>query len=347
LGEMGSVSESPINGAPTFLSAPTTPSNAEASRQECRRRSVSRSKLQSRQECRRSEGCLLPAPRGNDNGATPGAWDDPAVWQMIAGGGARAVHHIESPAMIGLCRQSQVREIDGLIAIVSVIRPGAANEQKKLRFTRRYQGFEPVTYPDPSLADCLSDSFGLVIYEEHVLQICEAFAGLPPGRADVLRRALGKNKRSVIEEIQGEFYAAARQRGHAEERISEVWQLVEGFAGYAFCKAHSTAYGIEAYQSAWLKHYYPTEFMAAVLSNGKGFYHPLVYVLECHRLGIPLLPPWINEPGPEFRVVPMPTFPEPPPGRAALLRRPDIWAAQQRRPTKFMDGGQIQWEQEA
>src|SRR5213078_2263324 len=106
----------------------------------------------------------------------------------------------------------------------------------------------------------------------------------------------------VIEEIRGEFFASARARGHSPEKIIEVWELVSGFAGYAFCKAHSTAYGVEAYQSAWLKRYYPAEFMAAVLTNGKGFYDPLVYVLECHRLGIPLLPPSVNEPGPHFTV---------------------------------------------
>ena len=101
-----------------------------------------------------------------------------------------------------------------LIAIVSVIRPGAANEGKKLAFTRRYQGMEPVTYPHPSLEACLRSTFGLVVYEEHILQICEAFAGLPPGRADVLRRALNKQKRAVIAEIREEFFASARARGH-------------------------------------------------------------------------------------------------------------------------------------
>jgi DNA-directed DNA polymerase III PolC len=231
------------------------------------------------------------------------AFDDPAVWDLIAGGQARAVHHIESPAMVSLCRMCNVRDIDGLIAIVSVIRPGAANEQKKVRFTRRYQGLEPVAYPHPSLERCLRSTFGLVVYEEHILQICEAFAGLPPGRADVLRRALNKQKGATIREIQGEFAAAARAHGHTDEKIAEVWALVTGFAGYAFCKAHSTAYGVEAYQSAWLKRYFPAEFMAAVLTHGKGFYHPLVYVLECHRLGIPLRPPWVNEPGPAFQVV--------------------------------------------
>jgi DNA-directed DNA polymerase III PolC len=226
-------------------------------------------------------------------------WQDPQVWEMISGG-ARAVHHIESPAMTSLCRMCNVRDIDTLIAIVSVIRPGAANEGKKLAFTRRYQGLEPVTYPHPSLESVLRDAFGLVVYEEHILQICEAFAGLPPGRADVLRRALNKQKRAVIAEIQEEFFASARRRGHDDAKIEEVWGLVAGFAGYAFCKAHSTAYGVEAYQAAWLKRNYPAEFMAAVLTNGKGFYDPLVYVLESYRLGLKFLPPTVNEPGPQF-----------------------------------------------
>ncbi|HAW01791.1 MAG: DNA polymerase III subunit alpha [Limisphaerales bacterium] len=229
-------------------------------------------------------------------------WTDPKVWAMIAGGGARAVHHIESPAMVSLCRMCNVREIDGLVAIVSVIRPGAANEQKKLHFTRRYQKLEDPVYPHPSLARCLKSTFGLVVYEEHILQICELFAGLAPGRADVLRRALNKRKKKTIETIRCEFVQSAIKRGHSEEKIQEVWVLVSGFNGYAFCKAHSTAYGVEAYQSAWIKYYFPAEFMASVLTQGKGFYHPLVYVLECDRLGIPLFPPSVNAPGPGYGV---------------------------------------------
>jgi DNA polymerase III alpha subunit len=155
-------------------------------------------------------------------------------------------------------------------------------------------------HPHPSLEPVLKDAFGLVVYEEHILQMCEAFAGLNPGRADVLRRALNKQKRSVIREIQKEFFASATVRGHTPEKIKEVWELIEGFAGYAFCKAHSTAYGFEAYEAAWLKRNYPAEFMAAVLTNGKGFYDPLVYVLESYRLGLSFLPPTINEPGPQF-----------------------------------------------
>src|SRR6185503_4073566 len=144
---------------------------------------------------------------------------DQKVWEMIASGLARAVHHIESPAMVGLCRMCNVREIDGLVAIVSVIRPGAANEGKKQSFTRRYQGLEPVTYPHPSLESCLKSTFGLVVYEEHILQICELFAGLPPGRADVLRRALNKFKQPLIEEIKAEFFESAKKRGHEDDKI--------------------------------------------------------------------------------------------------------------------------------
>ena len=229
-------------------------------------------------------------------------WDDPQVWEMIANGGGRAVHHIESPAMTNLCKMTNVHEIDGIIAIVAVIRPGAANESKKLAFTRRYQGMEPTTYPHPSLEACLRSTFGLVTFEEHILQICDAYAGLPAGRADVLRRALNKQKRATIETIKGEFFACAGERGHPLSKTEEVWELVTGFSGYAFNKAHSTAYGIEAYWGAYMKRYHSAEFMAVVLTNGKGFYSPLVYVLEAHRIGLSFLPPTINEPGPKFSV---------------------------------------------
>lgn len=227
-------------------------------------------------------------------------WKDERVWALIASGGSRAVHHIESPAMLNLCRMTNVREIDGLVAIVSVIRPGAANENKKLAFTRRYQGMEPPSYVHPCLEPCLRGTFGLVVYEEHILQIAETYAGLSAGRADVLRRALVKEKPKIVAEIEPEFYASAAARGHPVEKTREVWELITSFQGYAFNKAHSTAYGVEAYEAAWIKSRYPAEFLAGVLTNGKGFYSTLVYILECHRLGLSILPPSVNEPGPAY-----------------------------------------------
>lgn len=221
-------------------------------------------------------------------------WEDAGIWEMIASGNARGVHHIESPAMISLARMCNVHDIDCLVAIVSVIRPGAANGAKKAQFARRAQGLEPVEYAHPSLEPALRSTFGVIAYEEHILQICEAFAGLPPGRADVLRRALVKMKTATIEEIAREFVAAARKHKRTDEEIKRVWALVSGFQGYAFCRAHSTAYAVEAYQGAYLKRHHPAEFLACVLSNGKGFYSTLAYTLECRRLGIGFLVPDVN-----------------------------------------------------
>lgn len=221
-------------------------------------------------------------------------WDNPQVWQMISSGNARGVHHIESPAMCSLERMVHVDNIDDLIAIVSVIRPGAANNLKKEQFSLRAQGLEPVAFAHPSLEPVLRSTYGVVAYEEHILQICGAFAGLPAGRADILRRALVKSDQDKITALGREFAAAARTKGRSAAEIKSVWALVCGFQGYAFCRAHSTAYGVEAYQAAWLKRYHPAEFLAAVLTHGKGFYSRLVYSIECRRLGIGFLPPDVN-----------------------------------------------------
>lgn len=236
----------------------------------------------------RREGRPPPLPQPD------GAFDDPEVWNMIAGGQARGVHHIESPAMTSLNRMAATRRIEDLIAVVSVIRPGAANTLRKVSFARRAQGLEPAEYAHPSLEPILRSTYGVVAYEEHVLQICETFAGMSPGRADLLRRALVKNRPVQAAALRGEFEEGARRAGRGAEEIEAVWNLLMGFRGYAFCKAHSTAYGVEAYQAAWLKAHYPAEFLAAVLTHGKGFYDRLTYSIECRRLGIGFLPPDVN-----------------------------------------------------
>lgn len=175
-----------------------------------------------------------------------GPWNDPVVWDLIATGRARGVHHIESPAMTSLEKMCGCRDIDTLIAIVSVIRPGAANTLRKETFARRALGLEPPAFPHPSLEPCLRTTHGVIAYEEHILQIADAFASMPAGRADILRRALVKVQDAKIEEMRGEFFGFARRRGRTEEEIQAVWELVHGFRGYAFCRAHSTAYALEA-----------------------------------------------------------------------------------------------------
>ncbi len=231
------------------------------------------------------------------------SWEDPAVWEMIATGQARGVHHIESPAMTSLQKMCGCRDIDTLIAIVSVIRPGAANTLRKATFARRALGLEEPQYPHPCLRPILRSTHGVIAYEEHILQICETFAGLSPGRADQLRRALVKMRDAEIERLRREFFAAAERAGHPARDIAAVWELVHGFRGYAFCRAHSTAYGLEAYEAAWFKHYFPAEFLAAVLTHEKGFYSPLFYTLEARRLGIGFLPPDVQESRAEYTPV--------------------------------------------
>ena len=223
-----------------------------------------------------------------------GRWDDPHVWQMIADGEARGAHHIESPAMTSLARMSGVRAIDQLIAIVSVIRPGAANSLRKEQFALRARGVEPVCYAHPSLEPVLRSTYGVVAYEEHVLQICEVFAGWDAGRADILRRMLVKNRMANVDVWRDEFAAAARRKGRSEVEITAVWDLLMQFRGYAFCRAHSTAYGLEAYEAAQLKRHWPAEFLASVLTHGKGFYSRLFYTIEARRLGISFAGPEVN-----------------------------------------------------
>jgi DNA-directed DNA polymerase III PolC len=220
---------------------------------------------------------------------------DLATWEAISSGHARGVFHIESPAMTSLLVMANCRDIDCLTAVESIIRPGAANEGKKRAFARRHQGFEPVSYVHPSLEPLLADTYGLMAYEEHILLVANGFAGMPWGRADLLRRALVKNKdRRKIAELGAEFRARACERGRTVEETEAVWKMLEEFAGYMFNKAHSAAYAVEAFEGAYLKTRYPIEFLAAVLGNRRGFYSPIVYVLEALRCGARFLPPDVN-----------------------------------------------------
>jgi DNA-directed DNA polymerase III PolC len=227
-------------------------------------------------------------------------YSEPSTWDMIAGGRARGVHHIESPAMTSLLVQCDCRDIDCLTSVVAIIRPGAANQGKKEAFARRHQGLEPPGVVHPSIAAVLEQTYGLMVFEEHILQVATEFAGMNLGRADVLRRALNKENTAMVRQLQAEFAACARRRGRSAAEIAEVWPLLEGFAGFMFNKAHSAEYAVEAFQGAWLKHRWPAHYLAAILSNYRGFYAhsptlpQICYVLEAHHHGIGLLPPCVN-----------------------------------------------------
>ena len=175
--------------------------------------------------------------------------DDAKTWELIAKGEARGCFQIESPAMCNLLRMLNCRDMECLIAALSIIRPGAANQGKMTQFARRYQGMEPVTYPHPSLKPILEKTYGIMVYEEHVLTIANSFAGMNLGRADLLRRALTKwNAPNEIEEFETEFREGAIQNGYAQPEIDAVWKFITDFSGYAFNKAHSASYAILAFK---------------------------------------------------------------------------------------------------
>jgi DNA-directed DNA polymerase III PolC len=232
------------------------------------------------------------------------------TWDMIARGDARGVHHIESPAMTSLLVQCDCRDIDCLTSVVAIIRPGAANQGKKEAFARRHQGFESPQYVHPDLIPVLEKTYGLMVFEEHILQVATAFAGMNLGRADVLRRALNKEDHDLIRELQGEFVAGAELQGRTSAEIDAVWATVSGFCGFMFNKAHSAEYAVEAFQGAWLKRRWPAHYIAAILSNYRGFYAgsptlpQILYVMEALRLGARFLPPCINRSREKFSIEP-------------------------------------------
>jgi error-prone DNA polymerase len=211
---------------------------------------------------------------------------DAEIYEMMACGEARGVFHIESPAMTSLLKMCRCADIDCLVGVVSVIRPGAANEDKKTLFARRYLGQEAPSYVHPDLETVLNDCFGLMVYEEHILLVAHHWAGMDLGRADLLRRILIKKlKGRDLKELEEEFYACAEEKGRDDASIETVWKLLGGFSGYMFNKAHGAAYAVEAFQGAYLKKHYPGYFMTAVLQSGRGFYSALFYMLELLRRG--------------------------------------------------------------
>ncbi len=252
-------------------------------------------------EIKRTEGIDLDLVKDID-------YSDRTTWDMIAAGEARGVHHIESPAMTSLIKQCNVRDIDCLTVIVAIVRPGAANQGKKDLFARRYQGFESPRYAHSSLKSVLEKTYGIMVFEEHILQVATEFAGMNLGRADVLRRALNKEKLSLMCEMKSEFRACAKGKGRSDSEIGAVWPLLESFVGFMFNKAHSAEYAVEAFQGAYLKRRWPAHYIAAILSNYRGFYvhsptmPQILYVMEALRHGVRFLPPCINRSRERFAV---------------------------------------------
>jgi DNA polymerase III subunit alpha len=228
------------------------------------------------------------------------ALTDPKVFALFSEGKTNGIFQFESGGMKAELRRLKPERFEDLIALNALYRPGPMDMIPE--FIKRKQGLIEVEYPHPILEDILKETYGIIVYQEQVMQIASAMAGFSLGQADILRKAMGKKLASVMLAMRDKFIDGARQKKISEKAAAQVFDLMEQFAQYGFNKSHATAYALLAYQTAFLKVHYPVQFMAALLTSEIGSTEKIVmYISECKDMGIPVLPPDINESSLDFK----------------------------------------------
>jgi len=222
---------------------------------------------------------------------------DPLVRQQIREANTIGCFYIESPAMRQLLKKLRCDDYITLVAASSIIRPGVSQSGMMREYIYRYHHPDSFEYLHPVMKELLSETFGVMVFQEDVIKVGHFFAGLNLGEADVLRRAMSGKYRSrkEFDGVRDQFFANCTELGHTEALAKEVWRQMESFAGYSFNKAHSASFAVESFQSLYLKTYYPREFMVAVINNFGGFYHRELYFLELRKAGALIYPPCVNE----------------------------------------------------
>lgn len=221
--------------------------------------------------------------------------DDKKTCEMLCKGDTSGVFQLESSGMTALVKDLKPETFNDLIPLVALYRPGPLGTGMVTDFIEGRHGRKTVDYLHPLLENILKDTFGVILYQEQVMQIASALAGFTLGQADILRRAMGKKKPEVIAAQRNNFVQGAEKKGIEKAFAEKVFDLVAHFAGYGFNKSHSAAYALVSYQTAYLKAYYPTEFMAALLTSVMGTNEKIgLYIEECRHKGIKILPPDIN-----------------------------------------------------
>lgn len=223
--------------------------------------------------------------------------DDPELNRRLSEGKTLGCFYIESPAMRGLLRRLQCDNYHTLVAASSIIRPGVAQSGMMREYVFRHNHPDQFEYFHAVFEEQLSDTYGVMVYQEDVMKIAHAFAGLDLSHADILRRGMSGKSRSKKEflKVKDSYFANCKAKGYSDELTNEVYRQIESFAGYSFCKAHSASYSVESYQSLYLKTYYPIEFMVAVINNFGGFYRTEVYIHEARMAGAKIHPPCVNQ----------------------------------------------------
>lgn len=246
---------------------------------------------------------LVRERRGEDLNLDALPLDDPETFRMMQEGETEGVFQLESRLFKSLLREIRPTSFADLVAILAIGRPGPLNLRSE--FARRKHGEVAVTYPDPRLEPILRETYGIMIYQEQVMRIAAELAGFSLGEADLLRRAMAKKKASELGKLKERFVAGAVARGALPATAEEIYGLMEYFANYGFNKSHAAAYALVSYRTAYLKCHYPAEYLAALLTSVYGDADKVAeYIGECRRLGVPVLPPDVNESRTTFTVTP-------------------------------------------
>lgn len=228
---------------------------------------------------------------------------DNAVFEMLCRAETTAIFQLESRGMKELIRRLKPESFEEIVALVALFRPGPLQSGMVDDFINRKHGKAPVSYPHPDLQPILQNTYGVILYQEQVMQIAQVLAGYSLGGADLLRRAMGKKKPEEMAKQREIFLAGTSARDIDAALANAIFDLMEKFAGYGFNKSHSAAYALVSYQTAYLKAHYPAEFMAAVLSSDMDNTDKVVPLIEeCRRMGVVIRPPDINRGSFKFSV---------------------------------------------
>ncbi|MCK9492566.1 MAG: DNA polymerase III subunit alpha [Sulfurimonas sp.] len=228
--------------------------------------------------------------------------NDPKVYDVIRGGDTVGMFQIESSGMQDLNRRLKPDSFEDLIAVLALYRPGPMESGMLDSFIERKHGREEIEYTFEPMEAILGNTYGVIVYQEQVMQIVQTIGGFSLGYSDIIRRAMGK--KSDMSKYNDEFASGAQKQGYDYTQASKLFDLIEKFAGYGFNKSHSAAYAMVTFQTAWLKTYYPNEFMAALLTSDKDNMDKVVrYIDEVKRMGIELSPPDICDSLLEFSAI--------------------------------------------
>jgi DNA polymerase III subunit alpha len=227
--------------------------------------------------------------------------DDKKTFDLFSNGETTAIFQFESTGMKRYLRDLKPNRLEDLIAMNALYRPGPMEYIPK--FIRRKHGTEKIDYPIPVMEKYLDDTYGITVYQEQVMLLSQELAGFTKGEADSLRKAMGKKKRSIMDEMKIKFQEGCGKNGYNESVVNKIWSDWEAFAQYAFNKSHSTCYALVAFQTGYLKANYPAEYMAAVLSrNISDIKKITIFMDETRRMGMDVLGPDVNESNVMFTV---------------------------------------------